>query len=54
MIFWQDIYKKIELKTIVKVLKGCIFAGGKSYTTSSCLILQVGNEAKVYGRSGVM
>jgi len=38
----------------VKILKGCIFAAGKSYTTSSCWILQVGNEAKVNGRSGVM
>jgi len=39
---------------IVKLLKGCIFAVGKSYTTSSCLILQGGNAAKVRGRSGVM
>jgi len=39
---------------IVKVLKDCIFAAGKSYTTSSCWILQGGNAAKVDGRSGVM
>jgi len=38
----------------VKNLKGCIFALGKSYTTSSCWILQGGNAAKVSGRSGVM
>ena len=30
------------------------FVRGKSCTTSSCLILQVGNEAKVDGCSGAM
>ena len=49
-IFWQFIY----LYSVKKILKHRIFATGKSYTTSSCRILQGGNAAKVYGCSGVM
>jgi len=35
-------------------IKTLYICGGKSYTTSSCWILQGGNAAKVNGRSGVM
>jgi len=34
---------------IASNLKDCIFAAGKSYTTSSCLIPQGGNAARVRG-----
>ena len=44
----------LGLKKLGKDYKDCIFATGKSYTTSSCRILQGGNAAKVDGRSGVM
>jgi len=50
----QDIYYNSVSKIIAKILKDCIFAAGKSYTTSSCWIPQGGNAARVYGRSGVM
>ncbi len=39
---------------IAGLKKGCKFAAGKSYTTSSLRILQGGNAAKVLGCSGVM
>ncbi|AOR27020.1 hypothetical protein FORMA_18720 [Formosa sp. Hel3_A1_48] len=35
-IFWQFIYLSSLKKMIKRILKHCIFAKGKSYTTSSC------------------
>jgi len=41
-------------KLYLLILKSYIFVMGKSYTTSSHLIPQGGNAARVDGRSGVM
>jgi hypothetical protein len=35
-IFWQFIYLSSLKKMIKRILNHCIFAKGKSYTTSSC------------------
>ncbi len=50
----EYLHIKFDRETIEKARKDCIFAVGKSYTTSSCRIPQGGNAARVYGRSGAM
>ena len=48
------IYNYVKLNNKKHLLKHSIFVVGRAYATSSHLIPQGGNAARVYGRSGVI